>query len=820
MTRMNHTDIQPLLADYRDLRGAERAAVDAHAVTCDLCAARLADYGAMDVAIQSLRDAPADPRLSSRYFAALAAEHQPAPRPRRVWPYALAAAAVTLIVIVGVWTLLRPTGPGGTPRVAQDAVPAAKSAEVGAFVWQTDGVYGYRMLRPAGWEMAVSGQARHFVGPSVEGETPISLNAANLRAIDLRDLAEVEANAIASSLAAFDAAQNIEGWAAAIEQRVFQSYARATLPYERVPLPPDLAGDAAVYLFKTDGYMNRPVIMPYALKVSDGQPLVVSLYGGTKMDTFDALQASGAWDDFLTILRSLTAVPVDPENVSPWAPTATPTPTNPPRTLLPTSTPVVAVTAQAEAYATPTPDPRLIIWPGWEQFEQELGRAVLTPLLANRVCDWSVLGRNGNDIYVWAYCAAFNPAPTINAASMPAVLRVSENNMAVGALVPREGAYYSEDVAALFPAEIQPLVLSQTPGTAAPELVRHARLRLNWPMLPPFGAAEVAPVDPDALGAKASVRIFSGRADPAWMFTHRELDQLDALLRELNTIACPPIPDRLGYRGAQAILGPGDAGMLVAADGYVWAGDAASNPDALCLADPQRNVERLLLSSSQPYVDADTFNLLSTLLPEPLPTPLVSPTPTPTLAPNWVMYGDEGLDIQLRHPDVWEVGTTTDLSRVWQMKAAASESGEAPMAPPPFWVTILPPNYDNADARAYNFWSAEETAQAWNTRVGETFVNAHAPEGYNTYTRLADITVDGFPAAVVESQRVWEMPAETRDARVLVKVGGMTVAFGSYYQDEAEYVAFMRVLESVKFGSRVLISGGMALTPEVPQPAP
>jgi hypothetical protein len=184
------------------------------------------------------------------------------------------------------------------------------------------------------------------------------------------------------------------------------------------------------------------------------------------------------------------------------------------------------------------------------------------------------------------------------------------------------------------------------------------------------------------------------------------------------------------------------------------------------------------------------------------------------------MYGDEGLDIQLRHPDVWEVGTTTDLSRVWQVKVSEPGSGEAPMIPPPFWVTILPPNYDNADARAYNFWSAEEVAQAWNTPEGETFVNAHAPEGYNTYTRLANTMVDGFPAAVVESQRVWEMPAATKDARVLVKVGGLTVAFGSYYQSDEEYAAFMRVLESVKFGSRVLISGGMALTPEAPQPAP
>lgn len=807
MTSLNHTDIQPLLADYRDLRGAERAAVDAHIASCAACAQTLTEYGAMDVAIQGLRDAPADPRLRSRYVDALAAENQPAPRPRRAWPYALAAAAVTLIVIVGVWTLLRPTGPGGTARVAQDAIPAAKNAEVGAFVWQTDGVYGYRMLRPAGWNATDARAARDYSALAVEGQPPMTLHVVNLRAKAWDGMSE----GLAASLQAFESAPTLDGWAAILRNDQNLLGGRAQL----------VTRNDSVRVFYDDeqGSNDRRLTL-VALKVSDGQPLIMALESPFAPTEYTAVETSGLLDDFLVMANSLAAEPIDVANVAPWAPTATPAPTEPSRAPLPTAAPVVAVTAQAEAYATPTPDPRLTIWPGWEAFEQELGRAVLGAELANPACDWTVLGRNGNDFYVWAYCAAFNPAPTINAASMPAVLRVSENNMAVGALVPRDGAYYSEDAAALFPAELQARLFSLAPGTAAPELVRHARLRLNWPMLPPFGAAETAPADPDALGAKASVRIFSGREDPAWMFTHRELDQLDALLRELNTIPCPPIPDRLGYRGAQAILGPGDAGLLVAAEGTVWAGDAASNPDALCLADPEHSVERLLLSSSQPHVDADTFNLISTLLPEPLPTPLVSPTPTPTLAPNWVMYGDEGLDIQLRHPDVWEVGTTTDLSRVWQTKVPDPASGEAPMIPPPFWVTILPPNYDNANAEAYNFWSPEEVAQAWNTSMGESFVNAHAPDGYNTYMRLANITVDGFPAAVVESQRVWEMPAETRDARVLVKVGGLTVAFGSYYQDEAEYVAFMRALDSVKFGSALITAGGMALTPEAPQPAP
>jgi dipeptidyl aminopeptidase/acylaminoacyl peptidase len=55
---------------------------------------------------------------------------------------------------------------------------------------------------------------------------------------------------------------------------------------------------------------------------------------------------------------------------------------------------------------------------------------------------------------------------------------------------------------------------------------------------------------------------------------------------------------------------------------------------------------------------------------------------------------------------------------------------------------------------------------------------------------------------------------------VLVRVGGITVVFGSYYRSEEDYAAFMRVLESVKFGSAITKNGAFALTPEAPQPAP
>ena len=71
---MNHATIEVLLADYRGLRGAEREEVDAHVASCPDCAARLAQYRAMDGDLQGLRDPYPSPALRAGYDAAVREE--------------------------------------------------------------------------------------------------------------------------------------------------------------------------------------------------------------------------------------------------------------------------------------------------------------------------------------------------------------------------------------------------------------------------------------------------------------------------------------------------------------------------------------------------------------------------------------------------------------------------------------------------------------------------------------------------------------------------------------------------------------------------
>lgn len=126
---LNHSELQTLLADYRDLRGAERAAVDEHLRTCAACTARLAEYRAMDRDLAELRDARPDARLRTGYLAAVQstpskhANLQPATGRRLPLLSGLAGAVAVLALVFGVLFVLRP----GEPEPARGAAETPTS---------------------------------------------------------------------------------------------------------------------------------------------------------------------------------------------------------------------------------------------------------------------------------------------------------------------------------------------------------------------------------------------------------------------------------------------------------------------------------------------------------------------------------------------------------------------------------------------------------------------------------------------------------------------------------------------------------------------
>lgn len=164
---------------------------------------------------------------------------------------------------------------------------------------------------------------------------------------------------------------------------------------------------------------------------------------------------------------------------------------------------------------------------------------------------------------------------------------------------------------------------------------------------------------------------------------------------------------------------------------------------------------------------------------------------------GWQREGDEALDVQFLRPQSWEMCQATELSRLFCEKTSP---GESPLAPPVFYITLLPPGFMNEDATAYNGWSPDTLAAAFGAEIGGQFTSPHAPAGYNTYTRLPDVTVDGFTGAVVEGEPVWEAPAGTKDRRVLIRLGDAVCVLGTYYVTEAELRTFEQVVTSFQVG--------------------
>ncbi len=181
----------------------------------------------------------------------------------------------------------------------------------------------------------------------------------------------------------------------------------------------------------------------------------------------------------------------------------------------PTAAPAAVATASGAQPAGDLLPPTNGLTHTWRDYETALVRAILPVTLANGVCDWQVLGHTGQEVYVWAFCAAHQPEADITAASVPAVLALADDGHTVTARIPRDGTYYPDDVRALFPADVQQMVFDR-PSTEMPaRLAQHARHRLILSTLPPLGAAETVTPRPEISATGAHIALYSGRRQPS-----------------------------------------------------------------------------------------------------------------------------------------------------------------------------------------------------------------------------------------------------------------------------------------------------------------
>lgn len=141
---------------------------------------------------------------------------------------------------------------------------------------------------------------------------------------------------------------------------------------------------------------------------------------------------------------------------------------------------------QNRADATPT----AASTPHWAEYDLALAREFL-PQGVTGVCEWEVLGRTTQDIFVWTICQGNSSNSGSTGMSAPAVIHLAADGKIQSVVVPRDGTLYSQDVTALFPAELHERIFNHT---LSPVMAQHLQTRIAHPETPPLIALTGTPV--------------------------------------------------------------------------------------------------------------------------------------------------------------------------------------------------------------------------------------------------------------------------------------------------------------------------------------
>lgn len=91
--------------------------------------------------------------------------------------------------------------------------------------------------------------------------------------------------------------------------------------------------------------------------------------------------------------------------------------------------------------------------PRWKLYEAALLDATIHKKENEGLCEWTILGITGNEVYVYTLCQATGRIKT--AASMPAVIYLGESGDIEKVIIPRDGIDSGVDIRALFPQDVQ-----------------------------------------------------------------------------------------------------------------------------------------------------------------------------------------------------------------------------------------------------------------------------------------------------------------------------------------------------------------------------
>jgi hypothetical protein len=187
---------------------------------------------------------------------------------------------------------------------APTPIPTPASTLIEQFIWQTDGLCGYRILRPEGWAASES-ECRAYMLPGSEGQT----DQLFLRVANYQVLAQQQTEGIIAQYELFKQDPSLAGWTKGVEQMWQSNGIESTLEATRP--------QAKIYSLRSPGSSDVQII---ALSIHQEQPLVLSLNASGEYADLERLRDEHLWDDFVTMVDSLGSTGYNPNNITPSLP--------------------------------------------------------------------------------------------------------------------------------------------------------------------------------------------------------------------------------------------------------------------------------------------------------------------------------------------------------------------------------------------------------------------------------------------------------------------------------------------------------------------
>lgn len=146
------------------------------------------------------------------------------------------------------------------------------------------------------------------------------------------------------------------------------------------------------------------------------------------------------------------------------SPTSAPTSTLIPITITPSPLPTQTIIPMI------TPDPIQV--ERWKEYEEALARSILSFLPPEEVlCEWEILGRSEQEVYVWATCDALGGG---HGAASSAVIHLNSDGTVQSVEKPGSGSKRVSNIIKMFPPDIQEIILNNLIS------YRHLSDHLEW----------------------------------------------------------------------------------------------------------------------------------------------------------------------------------------------------------------------------------------------------------------------------------------------------------------------------------------------------